>query len=194
MTRDVRPKCMIRGCRKRATRWDGGFFSVSLKEDGAYTPNPIVWLCAEHDPHHKHFDLPQTLPSAIRDLKALRATFQEYVKKTYFVDQKKLRVKATVETLHKLVDTLPSTIQDLKDLSETFQEYVKKSFPVDHSVDQQKMRTIAETLIKLTDSAKRQLPDADGVDWEIINEAEALAEALCPSLFHQGDGQLPRSK
>ena len=148
MTRDVRPKCMIRGCRNRATRWDGGIFSVDLK-DGIYTPNPIVWLCTEHDPHHKHFDLPQTLPSAIRDLKALRETFQAYVKKTYSAD---------------------------------------------HSVDQQKMRAIAETLLKLVDSAKRQLPDADGVDWETINEAEALAEALCPSLFHQGDGQLPRSK
>ncbi len=193
MTRDVRPKCMIRGCRNRATRWDGGIFSVDLK-DGIYTPNPIVWLCTEHDPHHKHFDLPQTLPSAIRDLKALRETFQAYVKKIYFVDQKKLRVGVTVETLHKLVDTLPSAIRDLKALRETFQAYVKKTYSADHSVDQQKMRAIAETLLKLVDSAKRQLPDADGVDWETINEAEALAEALCPSLFHQGDGQLPRSK
>lgn len=74
------PKCIVCGC--RASRWDGGTCGAVVR-DGKMQPGYVVWLCKRHDPHHKHFDLPDNLTAAIADLVALREKLQEVWKRTF---------------------------------------------------------------------------------------------------------------
>ena len=69
------PKCKV--CGRKASRWDGGVCGVVRDANGVSTPRGIIYLCKKHDPGHKHFDLPETLPEAIAELMALREELQQ---------------------------------------------------------------------------------------------------------------------
>jgi hypothetical protein len=72
------PKCIYCGC--KATRWDGGECYSQLKEEDGkikLRSGYIYWLCKKHDPRHKFFDLPDTLPEAIREIVHLRVELQK---------------------------------------------------------------------------------------------------------------------
>jgi hypothetical protein len=76
------PKCIV--CDRKATRWDGGLCGVVITGDPPrMQPGYIAWLCKTHDPRHKSFDLPDTLPEAIGDLVYLREKLQEMFAKHF---------------------------------------------------------------------------------------------------------------
>lgn len=79
MSKDHRPKCTVPGCRRRAYRWDGGIIKYTVKE-GDVQPCPIHWVCKQHDPYHKSFDLPETFSAALQDLVSLREDLQLHVR------------------------------------------------------------------------------------------------------------------
>ena len=77
------PKCIR--CGRKATRWDGGQCGVVLgmldKGNGVkqvvHKPSYVVWLCTKCDSGHSHFDLPDTLDSAIAEIVRLREQLQK---------------------------------------------------------------------------------------------------------------------
>lgn len=78
------PKCI--SCGRKATRWDGGSLGhvVDSKQNPIrMRPGYIEWLCTKCDPHHKYFDLPDTLPDAIAEIVCLREKLQELFVQTY---------------------------------------------------------------------------------------------------------------
>lgn len=92
MARSPYPKCIVKGCRKRAKRWDGGECGYVFK-DYKSQPACVIWLCADHDPHHKSFDLPDTLEGAIRDLVYLREQLQKEFRRAFKAEDKLAREK-----------------------------------------------------------------------------------------------------
>jgi len=76
------PKCIV--CGRKATRWDGGLCGTVFDPKAKrFKSGYVVWLCKTHDPRHKHFDLPDTLPEAIQEIVRLREELQKMHARTF---------------------------------------------------------------------------------------------------------------
>lgn len=87
MAKSPYPKCSVDGCRRRAKRWDGGYYNY-VTEGRTIRPGNIGWRCTTHDPNHKSFDLPDTLEGAIRDIVILRERLQEEFHRAFKAEEK----------------------------------------------------------------------------------------------------------
>lgn len=75
------PKCIVQGCRRKASRWDGGALGWVVDKDlKRLKPGYVVWVCEEHDDGHNYFDLPDTFEDAIEEIVHLREQLQKLFK------------------------------------------------------------------------------------------------------------------
>jgi len=69
------PKCVVRDCHNRATKWDGGVCGTQITKEGMKS-GYIDYRCDEHDSDNKYFVLPQDYEGAMGDLFCLRDELQ----------------------------------------------------------------------------------------------------------------------